>query len=187
MNMAKVKFLTAIGRCKYPHLNKPDAAFDADNPKYKTELLMSAEDAAPLIELIKATAAEVFGPTAKYRLPISKDEETGEVSIKAQSRYQPHFFDTKGQVITPSALPRISGGSQVRIGGTLNPYTVSGTKGVSLMLEKAQIVEVSEGGSGPDGGFDAIEGGFVIGSMDDGGVDLMERLKTDVTKDDFDF
>ena len=34
-----IPFKTPKGRAKYPHLNKPDTAFDKDNPKYKTELL----------------------------------------------------------------------------------------------------------------------------------------------------
>ena len=158
--MAKVyKFTTPAGHAKYPHLNTPDTAFDTDNPKYKTEILMSEDEAAPLVAQIKAAAQEAFGVNAKFRMPVTKDEETGQVSIKAQSKYQPKFYDAQGQVITPTALPKIGGGSTVKMGGVLNLYTVSGSKGVSLMLDKVQVIDVVNGFGGDDGGFEAVDGG----------------------------
>ena len=179
----KIQFLTNVGRAKYPHLNKPDTAFNTDNPKYKTELVMSQEDAKPLVAKIKEAAAEEFGAKKNIRLPYSVDEETGEVSFKVQSKYQPKFYDTKGQVIAPSALPNIGGGSQLRGGGILNLYTVTGTSGVGLMLDKIQVVEVV-GFGGDETGFDEIEGSFVVDASMGATSD---NLKTDVTKDDFDF
>ena len=182
--MAKpIKFISPVGRAKYPHLNKPDTAFDTANPKYKTEIVMSKDDATPLVKMIKDAAAEEFGNKNNIRMPYTVDEETGEVSFKMQSKYEPKFYDTQGQVITPSALPNIGGGSQLRGGGILNLYTVSGSSGVGLMLDKIQVVEVSTYG-GDDEGFDAIEGGFTV----DAAMDVTsDSVKTDVTKDDFDF
>jgi len=167
--MAKVhKFTTPAGNAKYPHLNSPDTAFDTDNPKYKTEILMSEDEAAPLIAQIKAAAAEAFGANANYRMPVTKDEETGQVSIKAQSKYQPKFYDAQGQVIVPSALPKIGGGSTVKMGGVLNLYTVSGSKGVKMMLDKVQVIDVVNGFGGDDGGFEAVDGGsFTVEHFDD--------------------
>jgi len=179
----KIQFLTNVGRAKYPHLNKPDTAFNTDSPKYKTELVMSQEDAKSLVSKIKEAAAEEFGAKKNIRMPYSVDEETGEVSFKVQSKYQPKFYDTKGQVIAPSALPNIGGGSQLRGGGILNLYTVTGTSGVGLMLDKIQVVEVV-GFGGDDTGFDEIEGSFVVDASMGATSD---NLKTDVTKDDFDF
>lgn len=179
----KIQFLTNVGRAKYPHLNKPDTAFNTDNPKYKTELVMSQDDAKPLVAKIKEAAAEEFGAKKNIRLPYTVDEETGEVSFKVQSRYQPKFYDTKGQVIAPNALPNIGGGSQLRGGGILNLYTVTGTSGVGLMLDKIQVVEVV-GFGGDETGFDEIEGSFVLDASMEATSDT---LKTDVTKDDFDF
>lgn len=182
--MPKVtKFISPVGRAKYPHLNKPDTAFDTNNPKYKTELVMSQEDAKPLVQLIKQAAADEFG-NKKVRMPYSVDEETGDVSFKVQSKYQPKFYDTQGQVIAPSALPNIGGGSQLRGGGILNLYTVSGSSGVGLMLDKIQVVEVV-GFGGDEEGFDAIDGSFTVGASEEGFT--ADDFKTDVTKDDFDF
>ena len=47
-----IPFKTPKGRAKYPHLNKPDTAFDKDNPKYKTELLMTEKDADTSLGLL---------------------------------------------------------------------------------------------------------------------------------------
>lgn len=183
--MAKlIKFISSVGRAKYPHLNKPDTAFNADNPKYKTEIVMSKDDAKDLVTKIKEAAAEEFGGKKNIRMPYTVDEETGEVSFKMQSKYEPKFYDTQGQVIAPSSLPNIGGGSQLKGGGILNLYTVSGSSGVSLMLDKIQVVEVSTFG-GDDEGFDAIEGG---GFTVDASMDVTsDKVKTDVTADDFDF
>tara|TARA_R110002073_G_scaffold222637_2_gene382801 strand:- start:1510 stop:2076 length:567 start_codon:yes stop_codon:yes gene_type:complete len=168
--MAKVnKFTTPAGIAKYPHLNSPDTAFDTDNPKYKTEILMSEEDAAPLIAQIKAAALEIFGAKANYRMPVTKDDETGQVSIKAQSKYLPKFYDTQGQIIVETALPKIGAGSTLKLGGLLNVYTVSGTKGVSLMLDRVQVIDVVNGFGGLDDGFDAVDNGsFVVETFENG-------------------
>ena len=52
----KINFQTPVGVAKYPHLNKPDTAFDAEG-KYKAELLVSQDEAKPLIKLIEDAIA----------------------------------------------------------------------------------------------------------------------------------
>jgi|TARA_R110000823_G_scaffold150970_3_gene281788 hypothetical protein len=160
--MAKPRFNTPLGRAKFPHLNTPDTAFDTVSPKFKVELLMSAEDAAPIIKEIKAHAEAIHGK-ATYKMPIVKDEETGEVSIKVQSQYQPTFIDSTGAVMDPDNLPKIGGGSELRAGGTLNIYEVSGTKGVALMLSTIQIGSISTSGADTSG-FGALDGGGYVAS-----------------------
>ena len=59
----------------------------------------------------------------------------------------------------PSALPKLGGGSTIKMGGVFNCYTVSGSKGVSLMLDKVQVIDVVNGFGGDDGGFEAVDGG----------------------------
>jgi hypothetical protein len=158
--MAKIKYQTALGRAKFPHLNTPDTAFDTVTPKFKVELIMSAADAEPLIKLIKSSCEAVHGK-ADYRMPVTKDEETGEVSIKVQSQYQPTFIDSTGAVIEPENIPRIGGGSELRAGGTLNIYTVSGTKGVALMLNTIQIGSIVAAAQDTSD-FGALEGGNYV-------------------------
>jgi len=183
----KQKYMSPVGRAKYPHLNIPDAAFDAANPKYKTEIVMSKDEAKDFVRSVKEAVEQEFGANKKnIRLPYTVDDETGEVSVKVQSQFLPKFFDTAGNPIVPSALPRINGGSLIRAGGIFNLYTVSGTSGLSLMLDKVQVVEVSSGFSGDDDGFDAIEGSFTIDAAMDA-VEVDTSVKTGVTADDFDF
>ena len=79
----KINFQTPTGVAKYPHLLKPDTAFDSEG-KYKSELLLSQEDAKPLIKIIEDAAKEEHGK-AHYRVPYMTDEETGEVAFKLQS------------------------------------------------------------------------------------------------------
>jgi len=162
--MAKPKFQSPIGRAKYPHLNEPDTAFDADNPKFKTELVLSAKDAQPFIDQINKASEEVHGkqPAGKVRMPITKDEETGEVSFKFNSKYQPKFCDTNGQVITPSSLPKIGAGSIIIVSGVINVYEVSKNKGVGLLMDGVQIIDVVEYGGGGSVTFDAVEGGSYV-------------------------
>lgn len=151
----KIKFQTPVGVAKYPHLNRPDTAFDAEG-KYKTELILSPEDAKPLIKIIEDAAKEEHGK-AHYRVPYTVDEETGEVAFKLQSKYEPLFFDSAGQLVPQNALPQLGGGSRIALKGFLNVYKVSGTCGVAITLRSVQIVEASQGMNGE--GFDAIDGG----------------------------
>jgi hypothetical protein len=164
-----IPFKTPKGRAKYPHLNKPDAAFDKDNPKYKTELLMTEKEAEPLIKMMREAAADNFGNKKNIKFAFSKDEETGNVSFKVQSKYQPKYYDSQGQVIPPAKLPRVSGGSELKAAGILNIYSVSGTNGVGLLLDRVQICKVVEGFSGDGEGFDADEDGdFSVDDTEDG-------------------
>jgi len=175
-----IPFKTAVGTAKYPHLNKPDAAFDKDNPKYKTELLMTSKEAEPLIKMMREAAADNFGNKKNIKFAFSKDEETGEVSFKVQSKYQPKYYDTNGQVIAPAKLPRVSGGSKLKAAGILNIYSVSGTNGVGLLLDRVQLVKVVEGFSGDGEGFDAVEDGdFSIDDEDDVGLDVDDKKDFD--------
>jgi len=152
-------FQTAVGTAKYPHLNTPDSAFDKDNPKYKTELLMTPKEAEPLMKMMREAAADAFGNKKNIKFAFSKDDETGQVSFKVQSKYQPKYYDSNGQVITPEKLPRVNGGSRLKAAGILNIYSVSGTNGVGLLLDRVQLVKVVDGFSGDGGGFDAVEDG----------------------------
>jgi hypothetical protein len=151
----KINFQTPIGVAKYPHLLKPDTAFDSEG-KYKTELILPLSDATPLMKIINDAAKEEHGKS-NYRVPYVKDEETGEVAFKFQSKFMPDFYDTSGQVVPPQQLPKIGGGSRLKLKGFLNVYQVSGSAGVAITLQAVQIVEAMQGMNGT--GFGAIEGG----------------------------
>ena len=161
--MAKIKYQTPLGRARFPHLSKPDTAFDTVTPKFKVEIVMSAADAAPLVAKIREECVLVHGK-ASYRAPITVDEETGEVAFKVQSKYMPVFIDSTGAVIDcedPANIPNIGGGSEIRAGGTLNIYEVSGTKGVALMLNTIQISSLMSA-KADTSDFGAINGGDYV-------------------------
>jgi hypothetical protein len=180
-------FQTAVGTAKYPHLNTPDAAFDKDNPKYKTELLMTPKEAEPLMKMMREAAADAFGNKKNIKFAFSKDEETGQVSFKVQSKYQPKYYDSNGQVITPEKLPRVSGGSRLKAAGILNIYSVSGTNGVGLLLDRVQLVKVVDGFTGDGGGFDAVEDGEFSIEDNDGEWSSVNGTPVDELDDDDDF
>ena len=160
--MAQVKrvpFNSGSGRAQYPWLNEPDTAFGND-PRYKTNLI--ADDASALIAKIEALAEEEFGKDwKKVRMPFVRDEDTGEVILKTKSKYAPLFYDSAGSDLVGQQVPKLWGGSVIKIGGYMVPYTVSGSKGISLQLTKVQVINPVSSGEKKDGGFEAVEGGYV--------------------------
>lgn len=156
----RVKFTSEKGRAQYPWLNKPDTAFGAE-PKYKTNLIV--EDGKSLEQACRDLAESEFGAKAsKARMPFDYDEETGDTIFKTKSKYAPSFFDSTGNPITGKQIPSLWGGSVIRVGGFIAPYSVSGSVGVSLQLTRVQIIEPVSSGGDADG-FEAVEGGFKAG------------------------
>lgn len=186
MAQKRVKFVTEAGRCQYPYLTKPDTQFDQDGI-YKVNLIV--DDCKNLLDTCKQIAEEEFGKKKKYRLPITTDEDSGEHIIKLKSKYIPKFFDSNGQMIAGKQVPELWGGSIVRIGGTINPYQVSGQTGISLRLNKVQIIEPVDASSTQDNeGFDSVEGGFIaegINDDEDTFDDTKEEEETKETADRF--
>jgi hypothetical protein len=178
----KINFNTPLGTAKYPHLNKPDTAFDVEG-KYKLELMFSASEAKPMMELINNSAKAEFGKS-QYRVPYSVDDETGDVAFKASSKYQPAFVDTIGNPVPVNGLPKMGGGSKLKMQAYLNVYTVSGSKGVSITLQAIQIVEAVQGMNGAPT-FEVVEGGFTV---DPSAVYVDEGGQEDIRgADNFDF
>lgn len=153
----RVKFITNVGRCRYPYLHKPDVQFNPDGT-YQCSLLV--DDVKELQSQCKQIAKDEFGAKAKVRMPISKDDESGENIVKVKSKFKPKFFDSEGAVINDDQIPVLYGGSVVRLGGFISPYSVSGSKGITLQLSKVQVIEPVSSNSETDG-FDKVEGGFV--------------------------
>jgi hypothetical protein len=161
----KAKFVTPAGSAQYPWLQpgRPDTAFDAEG-KYKLELRVAPDKAQPLVDQLEAMKKEVFAPKdhAKVHLPFKVDDETGEFMFKIQSKFEPKFYDAKGNPIPSHKVPAMYSGSTLRISGMADTYTGS-TNGVSLRLNSVQIINPVSGGSeaGP-GDFDDVEGGYEV-------------------------
>ena len=158
----RIKFTSELGRAQYPWLNQPDTAFGAE-PRYKTNLIVENGMGNALEQLCRDLADSEFGAKAKKaRMPFDFDDETGETVFKAKSKYAPAFFDSTGNPITGQQIPPLWGGSVIKIGGYISPYSVSGSVGVSLQLTRVQIIEPVSSGGDADG-FEAVEGGFKAG------------------------
>jgi hypothetical protein len=176
----KVKFTTQQGRAQYPWLNEPDVAF-GNEPKYKTNLIV--QDASGLVSQIEKIAEEQFGSDwSKARLPFKTDEDTGETVFITKSKYVPHFFDSSGQNLVGAQVPTLWGGSVLKVGGYIAPYTVSGQSGISLQLTRVQVIDPvssSNGDGGSNGeGFEAVsEGGFI-------GEDVITQETFDATEEE---
>ena len=46
------RLTTPVGVLRYPHINKPDAKFNPDKPRFKAPLILDAADAQKIIDLI---------------------------------------------------------------------------------------------------------------------------------------
>ena len=159
MASTKKTFTTYKGVAVYPHLNKPDYAFNADGV-FSTKLRVPADQAKELIDTIQAVAQDEFGKAANTaRMPFSTDEDTGEIIFLAKSKYKPKFMDSTGQMIGENAVPNVFGGSVIKMAGTLYPYSAGGNKGVSMQLGGVQVITLAD----PVGSFafEAEEGGFI--------------------------
>lgn len=151
----KIEFKTAKGIAKYPHITERDTGHQYSSGKYDTQLILTKEAAAPLIEQLTKLAKEELPKLKDPKLPYKIDED-GNVIVKAKSEYQPVLIDARGKKMekVPAGL-RIRGGSVLRIAGAVNVYD----KGISLWLNQVQILELVEDsvafGADEEGSFSA--------------------------------
>jgi hypothetical protein len=175
MAQAPNVFTTPKGIAKYPWLSKPDTKFNEEG-EYKVNLILSKEDAAPIIEQINAAFAENVKAEVKknkgkdiktanppYMDEVDDDDKpTGNIIIKFKSKaaYPPAIFDAKGNVMKES---NIWGGSEIRVNGSIAPYYVKLIgAGVAIRLRAVQVIQYVEGSANPERfGFEEVDGGFI--------------------------
>ena len=163
--LPKKNFMTPQTTLAYAYLTAPDTAFDA-NGVYKTDFKLMPDAAKPLLDDMRAVAKEAFGDdAAKIALPYKTDEETGELTFKAKSKFAPRFVDSSGKGVDPGSMPVVYGGSEARLAGNIQAYNASGNKGVTLQLAAVQVISLAERQGGAD--FGAVEGGFVASAAND--------------------
>jgi len=172
-------FVTPRGTASWPHLNAPDTEYD-DRGVFHTKLVFDPEKPdhakflAELEERLEAHVEEVKSelPPAKQKKltinPIVRDEEDREsgeptgkkvVSFKMYAsstkdgvtkKREPRFFDAKGAKLPISKLPKLSGGSELKIEYSISGYNTPKGTGITLYLTNVQVikaVEYSGGGS----------------------------------------
>ena len=151
-------FTTPKGIAQYPHLSKPDTKF-SEPGDYKVHLILSAEEAVPIIEQINAAFAdnmqaelkkqgkkELKAANPPYMEELGDDgQPTGNVIFKFKSTaaYKPAIFDAKGK---PMMESNIWGGSEIRVNSTIGAYYVATVGvGVALRIRAVQVIRLVEG------------------------------------------
>jgi hypothetical protein len=175
MATPNITFTTPKGIAAYPWLSRPDTKFSEEGD-YKVNLILSKEDAKPIIEQINGVFAENVkeetkknkGKEIKTANPPYMDElndegkPTGNIIIKFKSKaaYPPALFDSKGNVMLES---NIWAGSTIRVNGSIAPYYTSMIgAGVAIRLRAVQVIQYVEGSANPERfGFVEEEAGFV--------------------------
>tara|TARA_R110000824_G_scaffold74738_1_gene189856 strand:- start:421 stop:1029 length:609 start_codon:yes stop_codon:yes gene_type:complete len=177
------RLTTPVGTARWPRLSKPDTKFDKDGV-YKVDLILSADDAAPvktaIEEVMKAHIAQVKKekPNLKKRadMPFVEEvddggNETGNwvfkfklkaVGVNGEDRWEqrPLIIDSQTKPID-SESTEVGQGSLISVGCEIIPYIspMVGV-GISLRLKVVQVVDLRESGSSVDDnwGFDVVEG-----------------------------
>lgn len=145
------------GKASYPKLLKPDTKFNAEGV-YTTGLIMSKEDAQPLIKRIEEVFTEEFGEKKLKSLnPPYKEDENGDLVFKFKSKSKPKLFDAQGMPVTGTEL-KIGSGSVLKIKGSIGPNLVQGKYYATLWINAVQIIDLIEYGGGS--GFAAEEGSY---------------------------
>lgn len=183
---------TPKGIAQYPWLSTPDTKFSEEG-EYKVNLVLSKEDAKPIIEEINRVFAENVkeetkkqGKEIKTANPPYADQlddagqPTGNVILRFKSKaaYKPAIFDAKGNTMTES---NIWGGSEIRVNGSIAPYFTSMVgAGIALRLRAVQVIRLVDGAEGATRfGFGETEG--YVHNAPDAGSEVFEESTTTPT------
>tara|TARA_R110000764_G_scaffold65147_1_gene136645 strand:- start:1236 stop:1916 length:681 start_codon:yes stop_codon:yes gene_type:complete len=170
--MAIQNVTTPTGVALYPWLTKPDTKFNEEG-EYKVNLVLSKEDAQPLLKVINSVFEENLKEEIKKQKkkdiktanpPYSEQfdddgKPTGNLIFKFKSKaaYKPAIFDAQNN---PMVDPPVWGGSEIKVNAGLYPYAspLYGA-GVSLKIRAVQVIRLVEGSEGASRfGFDKTSG-----------------------------
>jgi hypothetical protein len=197
--MARKQITTPRGTAVYPWLNTADAKFG--DPKYKCDLRVDASDAEALCAQIEDALAEHFDAVVeaeegsgkyteifKEEVPFFEEDgnvifrtslnKTGKNSKTGETwENKIAFFDASQspKPIPHNQLPKIGGGSDLRISCELNTWKMPETEGrgkakvtnlkvgISLRIKAVQVIAARQGAaevSASASGFGGEEGGY---------------------------
>ena len=161
----KVIITTPKGVALYPWLKEPDTGNSSFKvaPQYKTDLVLSKEDAEPLIDTINQVfQARVLFETKKqkqkeiktvnppYRDELDDDNQpTGNVifRFKTKAEYKPNIYDAKGKTMVGVD---VWGGSEIRVNAQVASYcTAAIGAGVTLRMRAVQVIALVQGSRDP--------------------------------------
>lgn len=166
-------FVTPRGVASWPHLNSPDTKFNKDGT-WHTKLVFDPnkpEDAAFLAGLEERRDAYIEGLkltldkkqlkalTVNSIVSDELDQEGDETGMKVVSfkmyatgtgkngevtKREPRFFDAKGKKITLAQLPKLAGGSILKIEYAISEYHKPKGSGITLYLNNVQVIKAVE-------------------------------------------
>ena len=192
-----VKVVSPVGVSQYAWLTTPDTRFD-ETGHYKTNLILKAKDAQPLVTQINAEI--------KKSLTLAKEKAKGKSIKQAPSPFEDELIDgkpsgnvifkfkTKAKIITKdgkvipnrvalfdsTGKPMID--ANVWSGSEMKPYyTAMAGAGVSMRLRAVQITKLVEGGSSnaKGYGFDKVKDGYEQPEA----VAVVENVSQEATSD----
>jgi hypothetical protein len=161
MAQQPITFTTPKGIAQYPRLSKPETKFSEEG-EYKVSLILSKEEAIPILKQINEVFAENVAAESKKnggkdikKAPPPYMEQlddagnsTGKVILKFKSKaaYKPAIFDAKG---IPMIDSNVWGGSEIKINGSIAPYyTPLIGAGVALRLRAVQVIQYVDASTG---------------------------------------
>jgi len=159
-------FVTPNTAAKHPNNKFPSDRHDV------TLIIPKDTDLGKLSEECKRVAKEAFKTTEGIELPFADGDEksmscmSGHIVIRAKSKKQPILVDDNKTKL--SSEDDIRGGMQSRLIVTPFSYTSGRTKGVTLLLKKAQVFLNAP--------YDPIGGGAEVDFDDDKPAENEEEL-----------
>lgn len=210
MSTKKLKVTTPKGTAVFPRLNSPDTKFD-DNGVYKADLRIPLEEAKPLMKIIDKEVKAHTGKAHpkqgrsddKRALYFFEEDDDGDlitdqVVFKLRIKNvipnkgpnkgklwdrRPKIFDAKKNWIKPNNLPKIGGGSILKVNAEVYKYDMP-NKGVKLLPLGVQIIDLVEFGATAESmGFDDEDEGFDATNSDYEGGDTFEETPDNTETD----
>lgn len=189
--MAKTTYYTSpFGLGIYCHLNNPDSKFAPDNPTFKTKLKLDGDVAQSLKAKIDAAVDAAFADffengkgaevpakdrkkwTAYYPYEVEEDDNgnpTGSILFDFKQNAKIRLKDgTVKDIQMPiydsqdnPVHKLVRTGSIIRVAYSMRTIVLTSLKQVGIRLDfaKVQVKKLAEGGS--QGGFGAVEDGYV--------------------------
>ncbi|WP_269929973.1 hypothetical protein [Aminobacter sp. HY435] len=187
---------SAFGIAVYPHLNRPDNKFNAENPLFKTGLRLEGEAAQRQKEKVDVAAQAAFddyfengdgksltpGERKKFAVyyPYEVEEDsdgnpTGAIvfDFKQNARIRLKDGTVKDVVIGlydaagKEMHKLVRGGSEIRINYCMRPIPMKSLKQIGVRLDFSRV-QVRKLSEGNGGGFGAVEGYQDDGQQGDG-------------------
>ena len=168
--MAKNKsFITPPGIAFWPSLQRPDTKFDN---KYKTGMIIHADESKDLRELVDKTFIDEFGEKKLKEASLSyqkASDTTEKVSkgiqelinksndnklenyflFKFATQHKPTLWDCSKPSQKIESDLNLRGGSIIQVHGKLNAYSYGSRIGVTCYLGMVRIIDAVQGSSSP--------------------------------------